>query len=120
LATLWKFSTSLAAREIATKLTSTTTVRAYPSISQLLKTFMGKAYQSIACHTTGGQYYNSFIVKAYGAHRQRAGFYAYGGGCDALSGSVQDWWADGGSNVFIKGHCVDVPFAYSSLGSRSA
>ncbi|KAJ5458398.1 hypothetical protein N7475_009786 [Penicillium sp. IBT 31633x] len=60
----------------------------------------------------------SFEVLSYGAHRQRAGFYS-DGSCNAFRGWT-DWWADGGSNVFKKGDCINVGFGAYSLGSRSA
>lgn len=60
----------------------------------------------------------SFRVLEYGAHRQRAGFYS-DGSCNALGREWIDWWADGGSDTFIKGHCVNLGFGAWSMGSRS-
>ncbi|CAG8059018.1 unnamed protein product [Penicillium salamii] len=61
----------------------------------------------------------SFRVLSYGAHRQRAGFYS-DGSCNALGREWVDYWADGGSNVFKKGDCVNLGFGAYSMGSRSA
>lgn len=60
----------------------------------------------------------SFEVLSYGAHRQRAGFYS-DGSCNAVGREWVDYWADGGSNVFKKGECINLGFGAWSLGSRS-
>lgn len=60
----------------------------------------------------------SFKVLAYGAGRQRAAFYQ-DGACNGLR-LWQDWWADGGSNVFLKDECIDLGLAANAYGSRSA
>lgn len=62
---------------------------------------------------------SSFQVLAYGAHRQRAGFYS-DGSCNALGREWTDWWADGGSDTFKKGGCINLGFGAFSMGSRSA
>ncbi|KAF2634851.1 hypothetical protein P280DRAFT_485110 [Massarina eburnea CBS 473.64] len=73
------------------------------------------------CHTTGQTVgYRSFQVKAYGAGRQRAGFFQSATGCNALAGTWNDYWADGGSDSFKKDRCIEVGFSASSFGSRSA
>ncbi|GAD97689.1 conserved hypothetical protein [Paecilomyces variotii No. 5] len=60
----------------------------------------------------------SFEVLAYGAHRQRAGFYS-DGSCNALGREWVDWWADGGSNVFKKDRCINVGFKGFNLDCTS-
>ncbi|PVI00755.1 hypothetical protein DM02DRAFT_728340 [Periconia macrospinosa] len=73
------------------------------------------------CHTTGQTVgFRSLRVKAYGAGRQRAGFFQSATGCNALAGTWIDYWADGGSDVFKKDRCIDIGFSASSFGSRSA
>lgn len=71
------------------------------------------------CRGSGLPKTQSFRVLAYGAHRQRAGFYS-DGSCNGLGRGWVDYWADGGSNVFKKDDCVDLGFGAYSMGSRSA
>ena len=59
----------------------------------------------------------SIRVLGYGARRQRAGFYRTNA-C-ALP-AQQEWWADGGSDEFKKGACLDLPISAIAFGSRSA
>ncbi|PNP52282.1 hypothetical protein FNYG_15859 [Fusarium nygamai] len=63
----------------------------------------------------------SIRVLAYGAGRQRA-FFWNRPECSAAKPDnvINDWWADGGSNVFKKGRCIDLKgtsHAYSSISS---
>jgi hypothetical protein len=64
--------------------------------------------------------FSSFQVTAYGAKNQRAAFY----GTDACNGAGApwtDWWADGGSDTFLKGRCIGLPgFTAQAAGSRAA
>lgn len=62
----------------------------------------------------------SVRVVAYGGHRQRATFFLLGG-CGAASEASADWWADGGSDKFKKGACLDFgAFQMNAYGSVSA
>lgn len=70
------------------------------------------------CKGRGVSKIQSFQVLAYGARRQRAGFYS-DGSCNAFR-AWTDYWADGGSDKFKKGRCVKLGFGAYSLGSRSA
>ncbi|RSL95807.1 hypothetical protein CEP52_011855 [Fusarium oligoseptatum] len=47
----------------------------------------------------------SFRVLEYGRWRQRAYFYPMN---HCLIGKVNDWWADGGSDTFLKGRCINL------------
>ncbi|KAL4885950.1 hypothetical protein BJY04DRAFT_179587 [Aspergillus karnatakaensis] len=58
----------------------------------------------------------SFRVLNYGAWRQRANFYKQ----DGCWYEHQGWWADGGSNVFREGECVDLKWNARAYGSISA
>ncbi|KAK3687837.1 hypothetical protein B0T22DRAFT_439422 [Podospora appendiculata] len=66
---------------------------------------------------TGHATFQSVTVTAYGAHRQRAAFYS-ANACDATSPWI-DYYADGGSDKFLKGRCISLPFPIHALGSRS-
>lgn len=67
-----------------------------------------------------GNGYRSFEVTAYGANRQRAGFFGTATGCNALAGTWSDYWADGGDDTFKKDRCLDIGFTAWSFGSRSS
>ncbi|KAJ5551738.1 hypothetical protein N7535_000319 [Penicillium sp. DV-2018c] len=71
------------------------------------------------CKGSGVPKTQSFQVLAYGAQRQRAGFYS-DGSCNAFGREWTDWWADGGSDTFKKDRCVNIGFGAYSMGSRSA
>ncbi|KAL2825293.1 hypothetical protein BDW59DRAFT_146362 [Aspergillus cavernicola] len=68
------------------------------------------------CRDTDVPDTRSFRVLAYGAKRQRAGFYRYG----SCMEERQDWWADGGSDTFIIDRCVTLNFDATAYGSVSA
>lgn len=68
----------------------------------------------------GGHGIRSFKVTAYGSNRQRAAFYESPRTCNAVNGVWQDWWADGGSDTFLKDRCIDLTFTAHTFGSRSA
>lgn len=62
----------------------------------------------------------SFEVLAYGARRQRAVFYR-DPACFAVNENDRKmWWADGGSDDFKKGECMDIGFTAEAFGSQSA
>jgi hypothetical protein len=64
--------------------------------------------------------FSSFQVTAYGGKNQRAAFYG-GDACIAAGTDWTDWWADGGSDTFLKGRCITLPgFTAQAAGSRSA
>jgi hypothetical protein len=57
------------------------------------------------CAIPGGDGWSAVTVNAYGAGRQRAGFYSISA-CIPGSPNFVDWWADGGSDTFLKGRCI--------------
>ncbi|PVH92241.1 hypothetical protein DM02DRAFT_620062 [Periconia macrospinosa] len=58
----------------------------------------------------------SIEVVSYGGNRQRAHFY-YDTNCFAYSN--RDWWADGGSDTFKKGRCIDMGTEIHAFGSQA-
>lgn len=69
------------------------------------------------CRNTDVPDTRSIRVLGYGAGRQRAEFYR----TKACALPAQKgWWADGGSNEFKKGACLDLPILAITYGSRSA
>lgn len=59
----------------------------------------------------------SVTVTSYGAGRQRAAFYR-SSDCNALEQWI-DYYADGGSDKFLKGRCISFAFNVHAMGSRS-
>ncbi|RSL54835.1 hypothetical protein CEP54_009677 [Fusarium duplospermum] len=59
----------------------------------------------------------SFQVVSYGRHRQRAFFYKTN---HCLIHHVNDWWADGGSDTFKKGRCINLGDTARAYGSWSS
>lgn len=63
----------------------------------------------------------SVRVLSYGAHRQRATFWKNKFCSNSPPPQIMgDWWADGGSDTFIKGKCVNLKGTSKAFGSRSA
>lgn len=68
------------------------------------------------CRDTDVPDTRSFRVLAYGAGRQRANFYQ----SDGCWYEHQGWWADGGSDTFLKDECITLSFNARAYGSISA
>ena len=70
------------------------------------------------CRNTSIRPTKSYQVVSYGGYHQRAVFYEKGE-CNKLASQWKDWWADGGSDTFKKGRCIDLPFTANAFGSQS-
>ncbi|KAK7192359.1 hypothetical protein DPSP01_004947 [Paraphaeosphaeria sporulosa] len=60
----------------------------------------------------------SFQVQSYGGKSQRAAFYT-DTSCYPTNWWI-DFWADGGSDQFLKGRCINIGHDIHAFGSRAA
>ncbi|KAF5026817.1 hypothetical protein F66182_1101 [Fusarium sp. NRRL 66182] len=63
----------------------------------------------------------SILVISYGAGRQRAAFWKNNYCSNSPPPQIQgEWWADGGSDTFLKGRCINLKGPAKAFGSWSA
>ncbi|KAJ5743782.1 hypothetical protein N7533_008652 [Penicillium manginii] len=75
------------------------------------------------CRDTAVPKTRSIRVPEYGGHRQRATFWAeqISAHCGFMwQNSNSNWWADGGSNKFKKGLCINLSGTCNAFSSVSA
>ncbi|KAH8803570.1 hypothetical protein F5884DRAFT_756842 [Xylogone sp. PMI_703] len=60
------------------------------------------------CAIPGGDGWAAVTVEAYGGPHQRAGFFERAACADIAGVHEIDWWADGGSDTFLKGRCISM------------
>ncbi|KAL5335305.1 hypothetical protein BJX70DRAFT_375529 [Aspergillus crustosus] len=110
---------------LVTTLTALTFTLLSPTTAYKIRAFSGPSCTGSAreinvwdntCRDTDVPATRSFRVLAYGAGRQRANFYE----SDGCWYQHQGWWADGGSDTFIKGRCVTLDSSVRAFGSISA